>query len=104
MKIIRIASKFKSKFEKSLFPAIPLHQKGGWEEGRQREQILIEAIKKLAEEWNIGPIDYIGGIDSRGDIKMVQKMRSVLDYENPNEIDSDLVEIAREYKDRKSVV
>jgi hypothetical protein len=95
MKIYRISQ---DRFKKSLVPPIPLHEKGGIEEGRRREEIICNAIKKLTQEWNVGPINYLH-IDSRGDITMQQTMvnPSGMDYINSKEIDPDLVEIAREY-------
>lgn len=93
MKIYRLSQE---KFKKSPVPHIPLQQKGGLDEGRKREETLCNAIRKLAEEWNVGPIDHLF-IDSRGDIMMLQAMINPNSYENPKEIDSDLVSIAVEY-------
>jgi hypothetical protein len=94
MKIFRIAQ---VKFVKNPIPHIPLHQKGGWEEWKKREDIICDAIRKLAKEWSVGPIGGNLHIDSMGDITMIQKMRNVIDYENPKTIDPDLIEIAKEY-------
>lgn len=96
MRIIRI-SQSSPKFQKSVIPPIPLHNKGGYAEGIERERIICNAIKKLAEEWDVGPIEENLYINSVGDITMVQKMNGPIDYVNPKEIDPDLVEIAREY-------
>jgi hypothetical protein len=94
MKIYRISQ---DKFRKSPVPPIPLHQKGGYEEGKKREEIICNAIRKLAKEWDVGPIKEPLYIDSYGDIMMLQEMCGPIDYKSSKEIDPDLQDIAREY-------
>jgi len=85
-------------FRKSPVPHTPLTEKGGWEEGERREKILCDAIRKLAEIWNIGWITEPLHIDTVGDISMLQKQRITPgDYINLEPIDPNLVKIAVDY-------
>ena len=89
----------KEKFKGSKIPHDPLFKgEGGKAEGDRREKILCDAIRKMAKEWNIGPITEPLRIDPIGNIKMLQKQRITPgDYVNPQPIDQKLVDIAIQY-------
>jgi len=103
MRIIRINQsnidepEIDEKLRMSPVPHIPLTEKGGWEEGKKREEIICNAIRKMAEEWGVGPIREPLRIDARGDITMIQGMKGENNYINPKAINPDLVEIAVKY-------
>ena len=85
-------------FRKSPVPPDPLFTgKGGKVEGDRREKILCDAIRKLAEEWNVGPIKEPLHIDSCGNIQMLQKSSNGFEYDNPQPIDDNLIKIAVKY-------
>lgn len=44
-----------------------------YEESKNREKKLIEAIKLLAKKYNLGEIESIHGIDAAGNITLIQK-------------------------------
>ena len=83
--------------EKSQFSARPLHEKGGYPEAVRREKTLYDAIKKIAEIFNIGPIEE-PGIDSAGNIVMKQKInQSTQEYMNAKTIPKDFFTIVFDY-------